>query len=1224
MRIRRVSFLNINSLRGHWDIDFSKPPLAESGLFAITGPTGSGKSSILDAITVALYGEVPRYGNNRPEELMTRHTGESFSEVEFEVRGIIYRSKWSIYRARKKPEGKLQPVRMELVEVTANRHLDLKPSEVPQKIEEITGLDKHRFMRSVMLAQGDFAAFLQAKEKERGELLEKITGLEIYSEISKEAFEREKNERRKLEDAEGKIDTERLLSAETREDLQRNQKKLQAKIDDLNKNLETIFAQQTWLKTLQELRRELTAIDAEIGANREKQEDFRREAARLQRHNDLLPLRSDFLRLEEKLAEIINTENVLKKTREETGKIAKECADLKNNLQQKQTKLLQAEALRKADEPHIEAAKRLDQEIWHRQKIIAEKDENLHTAQKELHDEQAQITALQRQLAENSGALQENETWLQKYPALLHLEKELPLIKDLLEQIATLREAYSSADKEFRDYTGQFEKLQNEQKTKSAALQNSAQQLQMTQEKINNLSQVIEEVLQNRSREQFEEDKRTLDTRETTLIILQEFAHSFADLQKKEHTCAQANVRLSNEIEAVKKRISQSGDQKKQAEKERDLLQQIVEQNRQLAKYEEERQHLQAGQACPLCGALEHPFAEAIPPYSPDADEEKWQAQINACEKLADAENQLQVELKGLETSLENERQNSAKIHQEQERLESKYAELNHQLDDEFKIADLHKIKTTLKQLQEKQIAANREASRLRELDATLQELMAVEQTLKQEKIALSTAVGSLKTQLTAAELEKEKRFKNRETTLRQCRERHEKLDELLKKYGEQTPAAAQRPVFEQRLQAKLQEYTQKSHATTELKNREITLRSQLQAAKKLLKDKNTVWATLQETLKKEQKTLDAVRQERFTVFAEKDPVQTAENNRQAVEVATKELEKEREKHAAANVRSEKHNANLESLEKNLAEMRNRQQKLEVDFVKKIAAFGCETKEDYRTACLNEEEVERITRLQKQLEDEQTRLAGTQEKTQAVLEKEERKKLTHADAEELQQQRFELDQQRSACEQEKGEIRQRLQQDEELKTEFARLAEKIEAQRQVWQKWRRLAELIGSADGTKFSRFAQGLTLARLVQLANIHLKKLHDRYAILKKAESDLELQIIDRYQADTVRDMRSLSGGESFLVSLALALGLSDLASRRNRIDSLFIDEGFGTLDADMLETAISTLENLQQSGKFIGVISHVQALKERLTTQIQLKKQSGGVSTLEIIDGGFATLS
>ena len=146
--------------------------------------------------------------------------------------------------------------------------------------------------------------------------------------------------------------------------------------------------------------------------------------------------------------------------------------------------------------------------------------------------------------------------------------------------------------------------------------------------------------------------------------------------------------------------------------------------------------------------------------------------------------------------------------------------------------------------------------------------------------------------------------------------------------------------------------------------------------------------------------------------------------------------------------------------------------------------------------------------------------------------------------------------------------------------------------------------------------FAQGLSLDVLVRLANRHLSKLSDRYRLQRIAGETLDLEIVDQHQASTRRPMRSLSGGESFIASLALALGLSDLAGRNVKIDSLFIDEGFGSLDPDTLDIAVAALEGLQTSHKTIGVISHVELLKERITAQIRVTPTGGGVSRLTVV--------
>ncbi|ENG1232407.1 exonuclease subunit SbcC, partial [Salmonella enterica subsp. enterica serovar Newport] len=163
--------------------------------------------------------------------------------------------------------------------------------------------------------------------------------------------------------------------------------------------------------------------------------------------------------------------------------------------------------------------------------------------------------------------------------------------------------------------------------------------------------------------------------------------------------------------------------------------------------------------------------------------------------------------------------------------------------------------------------------------------------------------------------------------------------------------------------------------------------------------------------------------------------------------------------------------------------------------------------------------------------------------------------------------------------------------------------------------WGYLNALIGSKEGDKFRKFAQGLTLDNLVWLANHQLTRLHGRYLLQRKASDALELEVVDTWQADAVRDTRTLSGGESFLVSLALALALSDLVSHKTRIDSLFLDEGFGTLDSETLDAALDALDALNASGKTIGVISHVEAMKERIPVQIKVKKINGlGYSKLD----------
>jgi exonuclease SbcC len=199
--------------------------------------------------------------------------------------------------------------------------------------------------------------------------------------------------------------------------------------------------------------------------------------------------------------------------------------------------------------------------------------------------------------------------------------------------------------------------------------------------------------------------------------------------------------------------------------------------------------------------------------------------------------------------------------------------------------------------------------------------------------------------------------------------------------------------------------------------------------------------------------------------------------------------------------------------------------------------------------------------------------------------------------------------------QRQGKLQQQLDSDGALRLSQQALFDQIAQYQQDFDDWACLNSLIGSADGSKFRRFAQGLTLDHLVYLANKQLTRLHGRYYLRRKDTEALELLVIDTWQADTVRDTKTLSGGESFLVSLALALALSDLVSHKTSIDSLFLDEGFGTLDSETLDTALDALDSLNASGKMIGVISHIEAMKDRIPVQIQVMKANGlGVSKLE----------
>jgi exonuclease SbcC len=188
--------------------------------------------------------------------------------------------------------------------------------------------------------------------------------------------------------------------------------------------------------------------------------------------------------------------------------------------------------------------------------------------------------------------------------------------------------------------------------------------------------------------------------------------------------------------------------------------------------------------------------------------------------------------------------------------------------------------------------------------------------------------------------------------------------------------------------------------------------------------------------------------------------------------------------------------------------------------------------------------------------------------------------------------------------------------DDEARRQRDALAPAIEKQRATESRWADLAKLIGSATGAKFRDYAQGITLKIVLEYANDHLRDLRPRYSLMAVPNQDLEIQVVDHDMGDEVRTVSSLSGGETFLVSLALALGLSASGGSVAEVETLFIDEGFGALDEEAMEDAIAVLDTLRATGKTIGVISHVERLPDILGAHVRVTPAGGGLSTVEVV--------
>lgn len=299
MRFLKLRFENINSLKGKHEIDFTANPLAEAGLFAITGPTGAGKSSILDAITLALFNRVPRLSTGNKtlstsdiEELgaiITHGETSAFAEVEYDTNGKSYLSKWSISSTR---FGSLRDYEMEIAELPAQTILDLKKRDVPSKNEELIGLSYDQFIKSVLLSQGDFARFLKSTEKERSKLLEQITGTEIYRLIGQRAYEKNKSYKDEIKNLENLLEN---ISIPSEEQITEVQKKLKEVTDTLVKSEKEFQIKNTLLETKRQIHQLSNKLDQLIKDEEKLQtekEKFKPQLKKLELHRKALTLSS--------------------------------------------------------------------------------------------------------------------------------------------------------------------------------------------------------------------------------------------------------------------------------------------------------------------------------------------------------------------------------------------------------------------------------------------------------------------------------------------------------------------------------------------------------------------------------------------------------------------------------------------------------------------------------------------------------------------------------------------------------------------------------------------------------------------------------------------------------------------------------------------------------------------------------------------------------------------
>ena len=1209
MRILQIRFKNLNSLAGEWTIDLTHPAFLSDGIFVITGPTGAGKTTILDAVCLALYGRTPRLPRvtKSENEIMSRQTGECFAEVTFETRAGTFRCHWSQWRARKKASGELQAPRHELSDAASGRILENNIRGVADKVEEATGMDFERFTRSMLLAQGGFAAFLQAPADQRAPILEQLTGTEIYSDISKRVHARVVLERTRLETLEAELAGIHLLEEAEEQRLHADLASLIERASEAARQSDRTQQALLWLEGIRTLQTELTMLENRKKQLAERLEAFQPERRKLERANRALELSGAY-------AGLVSLRSAHAQDLRQQKEYAEALPACETELRQTETAFASAGTVLEQGKREREQGLRTTRAVREYDVKILEKETALSALKRELAERENAFTtaqsthqSLNAQLADTRASLTEVLAALQRTAADQGLVENLSAIQHSCGQLRQLAE--TGREKKHAVETA----LSRQQETIKAHI--DALALKERQERETARLEQAGAADWRASLMNAATRGGLLDKTEEALRQYETSLLGIKALEQRQEKRARDEAELTQRLQFAEKehRRLEAECEKREAEQ--------AECSR-LRFFEEARRHLHNGEPCPLCGATEHPFTGFSVP-APAGPEEHLARLKEKLKRSGTALASLQGDLAGLsrerEWVTEQLQKEAAALSEHETHVRECLAALAHPSitpatpKQPLPAALLLTLQNLRETTETEQRLAERILQQAEQEDAGLQADMTAWEKARHEanrlELALQTALHNKDSaEQEAVRTERElcsllEQYTALRQTVLQGLQAYgiesltvDGLETLLHNLSERRERWVSREKRRDLLQQKMSALELESrHLASRLLDMEKDLDKQREAARSLSEDR------------------EKLRLDRRRLLGDKSPDEEEKRLNGLVEEAEKRLEGVRQTVDAAKQHLAGLTSKRETLDRSIAERQAQIGPLEEDFRLRLSQTGFADEAEYRDACLTETVRNTLTQKEQGLLTERAELEARLADRIAQLAAEREKQVTDRTQEELDETlatlRDTLKNQQEAI----GGLRQKLHDNHMVKLAHQERTAAVEAQRRECRRWNDLHDLIGSADGKKYRNFVQVLTFEIMIEHANRQLRRMTDRYLLLRNKEQPLELDVIDGYQAGEVRSTKNLSGGESFIVSLALALGLSQMASKTIRVDSLFLDEGFGTLDEDTLDTALDTLAGLHRDGKLIGVISHVAALKERIGTQIQVTPKTGGRSVV-----------
>lgn len=1217
MKILAIRIKNLASLEGNTEIDFTAEPLCSAGIFAITGATGAGKSTILDALCLALYGKTPRYlqaketgidifdvkgsviSQGDVRGILRDGTAEGFAEVDFVgIDGQYYRATWSVRRARNKTEGSMQADLITLKNITSNVDIPGKKQETLNEIVRLVGLNFDQFTRSVLLTQGDFTAFMKASKDEKSSLLEKLTGTYIYSEISKKIYEKFKLEEQQLRDLNFKKEGIATLNEEELKALSDDQEILETQIKSLEKDVEKLTAEISWHEQLAKLQTNQEEAHTALQLATEAKTSALPRRQKLQTVEQAQQTRSLADALKYAQQQHTDKTTIFTALKATITNLQEQKENLQARLEQAENRLSEKNNVLVDALPLLEQARKLDTLLVEKKEQVEKLKEEAENASQANKQYQTVLTTKQEEFAHLVAQIKIITDWKQEHADRSAIAENKDLILSKLQDAQMLLEILQTSETSLAQLQ---DKIKTDQDQKSNIESNWKQQLESLENLKKSYDVQSKELLLSPI-ETLNLDKTETDRQVENIIKAQAHWQLFYNALTEFEVLNQKQLKDQSDYQTKQETVQKLAQQLPLEKAQKDTAYQLLQQARiaSAENVETPRDALVDDEPCPVCGSTSHPYVVHNPQLEnvlirlEKSYKEKKQSyltshsQHNAFEqegnKLQQTIQRQSEDIKSKQLALETKKQaweqfDSAK--ESQAIADTKKADW---IEDK-----IHSLKTKQADLLA-QITAHTEKKQQLEAAKTL-----IDQ-LKENTDGLANQIKDIQSKLSVYHEQQSSKAKERDKATTDL----SIVEQVLSPYfttsdwmenWKATPLA-----FVERIDTfarnwkenteKLEQYTRQkaAHGATlkELENQAKSLASEV--------NKKTESHLVQHNIHLE------LTQQRNAIFAGQPAEETETKLKVAQTEAQQQLEQLKGNQQQLNIDITKAHTQKEEMAATLAalgtEAQKELQKIQ-DWLndynqKNNQSLGIEALHELLVLSINWINKERAT-LQT-IEEEVTKASSILAERKQAFDNHKQNGTSERPLEELSNLNTVAKSEAEEKKHKKGENSFRLQQDEANKNKIGDLLQSITAQATITENWSKLNEIIGSADGKKFRQIAQEYTLDVLLGYANIHLEALTSRYKI-ERIPASLGLQVVDQDMGDEVRTVYSLSGGESFLVSLALALGLASLSSSRMKVESLFIDEDFGSLDPTTLNIAMDALERLHNQGRKVGVISHVQ---------------------------------